>query len=104
MALVQGNAGKFSPGNSKIRKELVALLGQVGNIDDYRRGPGTVIEGDNVRIDMQGRTGTDQYNLQAQVGGRSIAGVLLDAVGGTLLEVTNGFTNSYGDGHFWIVS
>lgn len=104
MPLNQGNAGRFSPGNSKLKKEMLELLGQVGNINDFRRGAGTIIKGDNVRIDMQGRTGTNQYNLQAQVGGKSIAGVLLDAAGGTLPEVITGFTNSYNDGHFWIVS
>lgn len=104
MSVVKGKQGSFSTGNSKLKKEMILLINGLNGVNDLRRGSGTIVAGDNVRIDMQGTTSTGQYNIQAQVGNRSIAGVLLAASGGSLNDVATGLTNSYNDGYFYVVS
>jgi hypothetical protein len=64
------------PINSRIRENAHAAIGQL-DYADLSRGAGTLHTYGNVRVDMQGHTST-HANIQAQVGGSTIAGTLVD--------------------------
>jgi hypothetical protein len=64
------------PINSRTRENAHAAIGKVGYAD-LSRGAGTLHTSGNVRVDMQGHTQTHS-NIQAQVGGSTVAGALVD--------------------------
>jgi hypothetical protein len=103
---------KISAANKSVWKKAEALFPSL-EYADLSRGAGTILprkgaQGDQPRVDMQGRTKT-HYNLQVQVGKSTIAGVLLahalaegaqnDAERAAIAEhVRAAFAASYQDG------
>ena len=85
---------------------------------DVWRGAGTIANVGTVRVDVQGRTGGGQQNLQAQINGiqghSTVAAVLIaDTVGETSIEaqrvyalrkIKNALFSSLNDGHIYSVS
>lgn len=79
MPIVTAPAGRarLSPTNGQLRRDLAAAIAQL-TFDELWRDPQTIAESGSVRIDIQGpwSAGPGQ-NIQAQVGGSSIAAMRL---------------------------
>lgn len=85
---------------------------------DVWRGAGTIVNQGGVRVDVQGRTGSQQQNLQVQINGvqgnSTVSTALIaDSVGETSIEaqrvyalrkIKNALFSSLNDGHIYGVS
>jgi hypothetical protein len=83
MSLVKTNTNQpirdvLANPNKKMRAECHCVIAML-TFADLQRGPGTLHTEGDVRLDMQGRISGGGVNLQIQIGGRTIAAVIVAA-------------------------
>lgn len=89
MPLIKTNTGYIIRGNVNLNSrqrddchDVIALL----KFEDLGRGAGTLREKGAARLDMQGRTTEGEANIQVQIGGNTVAAVL---VANTVLTIAD---------------
>ncbi len=88
-------AGVVVPNGSQ-QGQIETLLGKITDVGSLMRSARTLDTEGDVRLDMQGMTSSGYYNLQIQIGSKTVATVLLHPGVGNdqLTEVLKAFTDS----------